>query len=127
MMVSRFSTLQICGNTYSVPSRLIGTQVVVRVHSEVIDVYVGSQKTVIFPRLVGTGKRAISYRHVIWSLLRKPGAFAQYRYRDEFFPGMLFRQAYDQLTEALGDRADKEICMCCIWPPLAAKWRWPPP
>ena len=34
-----------------------------------------------------------------WSLVRKPGAFAQYRYRDDLFPSLVFRQAYDLLGE----------------------------
>jgi len=49
------------------------------------------------PRLLGTGQLAIDYRHVIWSLVRKPGAFAHYRYRDDLFPSLTFRRAYDAL------------------------------
>ena len=36
-MVSRFSTIQVLGNTYAVPSRLIGTSVLVRVHAETLE------------------------------------------------------------------------------------------
>ncbi|HEY8945691.1 MAG TPA: IS21 family transposase, partial [Polyangiaceae bacterium] len=50
----------------------------------------------------------IDYRHVIWSLARKPGAFARYRYREELFPTLTFRFAYDALVEARGERADIE-------------------
>jgi hypothetical protein len=32
---------------------------------------------------------------VIWSLIRKPGAFARYVYREEMFPSLAFREAYD--------------------------------
>ena len=32
--VSRFSTIQVLANTYSVPSRLIGTTLTVRIHSQ---------------------------------------------------------------------------------------------
>ena len=45
---------------------------------------------------------------MIWSLLRKPGAFAAYRYRDELFPSLRFRQAYDRLQTALPAQADRE-------------------
>ena len=41
------------------------------------------------------------YRHVIGSLVRKPGAFARYRYREELFPTLTFRRAYDALVESL--------------------------
>ena len=60
------------------------------------------------PRLRGEGQRRIDYRHIIDSLVRKPGAFAQYRYRDELFPSLLFRQAYDRLTEQWPQRADQQ-------------------
>jgi hypothetical protein len=106
MTVSRFSTIQVLGNTYSVPSRMIGAPVLVRVRAEHLEVYVGGHRTEILPRLQGKGHHAINYRHVIWSLMRKPGAFAQYRYREEFFPQVVFRQAYDHLRTALGDKAD---------------------
>jgi len=40
--VSRFSTIQVLGNTYSVPSRLLGVAVVVRVRAETLSVQVGT-------------------------------------------------------------------------------------
>ena len=40
--VSRFSTIQVLRNTYSVPSRLIGTTLLVRVRSETLEVYRGT-------------------------------------------------------------------------------------
>lgn len=42
----------------------------------------------------------------IWSLMRKPGAFAAYRYRDELFPTTTFRLAYDRLCKDMAGRAD---------------------
>ena len=45
---------------------------------------------------------------MIWSLVQKPGAFARYRYREELFPTLVFRRAYDALTSTHGDRADVE-------------------
>jgi hypothetical protein len=41
-------------------------------------------------------------------LLRKPGAFANYQYRQEMFPSLVFRQAYDALSKKRPERADKE-------------------
>ena len=40
--------------------------------------------------------------------MRKPGAFAAYRYREEFFPSLVFRQAYDRLQAARPQQADRE-------------------
>src|SRR5712692_3184466 len=106
--VSRFSTIQILGNTYSVPSRLIGTTVLVRVRAEILEGYVGTSRAFTLPRLSGKHQHHINYRHIIWSLVRKPGAFAAYRYRDDLFPTTLFRQAYDRLLAERPKRADQE-------------------
>jgi Mu transposase-like protein len=106
--VSRFSTIQVLGNTYSLPSRLIGTRVLVRVRAETLEAYLGTAHLETMPRLLGRGQHRIDYRHIIWSLVRKPGAFAQYRYRDDLFPTLAFRQAYDTLCQALPQRADRE-------------------
>lgn len=106
--VSRFSTIQVLGNTYSVPSRLIGTRLLVRVRAEQLEAYVGTRMAFSFPRLVGRQQKRIDYRHVIWSLVKKPGAFAAYRYREELFPTTTFRKTYDRLQSLLPRRADRE-------------------
>jgi hypothetical protein len=49
------------------------------------------------PRLRGEGKHRINYRHIIDWLVRKPGAFEHYRYREDLFPSVRFRWAYDYL------------------------------
>jgi Mu transposase-like protein len=108
VMVSRFSTIQVLSNTYSVPSRLIGTVVLVRVRAERLEGYVGTSQVFVLPRLVGKHQHRICYQHLIWSLVRKPGAFAAYRYRDDLYPTTTFRQAYDRLQGERGLRADHE-------------------
>jgi transcriptional regulator with XRE-family HTH domain len=105
--VSRFSTIQVLLNTYSVPSRLIGTTLLIRVHSETLEVYRATARLLTMPRLLGRGQHRIDYRHVIWSLVRKPGAFAHYRYRDDLFPSLVFRRAYDALNTQTTERADR--------------------
>ncbi len=106
--VSRFATIRVLRNVYSVPARLVGQTLLARVRAESIDLYVGMTRLFQLPRLRGEGQRRIDYRHIIDSLVRKPGAFAQYRYRDELFPSLLFRQAYDRLTEQVPQRADQQ-------------------
>lgn len=106
--VSRFSTIRVMNNTYSVPSRLIGSVVTVRVRAEQLELYLGTQRLLSLPRLPGGGKHRIDYRHLSWSLVRKPGAFAGYRYREELFPSLWFRQSYDRLGERVPERADTE-------------------
>jgi transcriptional regulator with XRE-family HTH domain len=108
VVVNRYSTIQVLGNTYSVPSRLIGSTLLVRVRAAELELYHGPVHVLTLPRLLGNRKHRIDYRHVSWSLVRKPGAFAHYRYRDDLFPTLVFRQAYDLLTERQPTRADRE-------------------
>ena len=90
------------------PSALIGTTLLVRVRSETLEVYHATAHLLSMPRLVGTGKHRIDYRHVIWSLVRKPGAFAHYRFRDDLFPSLTFRRAYDALCAQVPETADRQ-------------------
>ena len=98
--VRNSSTIQVRRNCYSVPSRLIGEEVDVTIHAEWIDVSHHGNPVQRMPRLTGIGGSAINYRHVIDSLLRKPGAFENYKYREDMFPTSHFRIAYDMLCEA---------------------------
>lgn len=106
--VSRFSTIRVLRNAYSVPSRLIGTELTVRVRAEVLELYVGASHVLTLPRLKGRHQHRIDYRHVIWSLVRKPGAFAAYRYREELFPTTIFRRAYDALVASRPELGELE-------------------
>lgn len=106
--VSRFSTIHVLRNTYSVPARLSGARLLVRVRAETLELYRGTTRLLTLPRLAGQGQHRIDYRHVIWSLVRKPGAFAHDRYHDDLFPTVTFRRAYDALGAGRPDRADRE-------------------
>ena len=108
VVVSQFSTITVATNRYSVPSRLIGTTILLRIRSEHLEGYVGTTRVFEIPRLVGKHQHRIDYHHVIHALVRKPGAFAAYRYRDELFPTTTFRQAYDRLVTGGVERADRE-------------------
>lgn len=112
--VSKFSTIRVKKQTYSVPARLRGERVRVRIHAETLDVYYGQKKTAILPRIRGKKGHRIDYRHIIDALVRKPGAFRNYRYRDELFPTAYFRMAYDRLLTASPGRADKEYLLI-LW------------
>jgi hypothetical protein len=95
--VGQGSTIRVNHNTYSVDSRLIGEKVQVRLYVEHLEVWYGQRRLETIPRLRGEGKHHIQYRHVIDWLVRKPGAFANYRYRDDLFPSSRFRMAWDAL------------------------------
>lgn len=106
--VRQWSTIHFARRVYSVPSRLIGCEVEVWLHPDTVDVHYRGKLTASMPRLRGDQPHRIDYRHVIWSLVRKPGAFARYRFREELFPSLVFRRAYDALAQARGERADVE-------------------
>ncbi len=106
--VSRGSTIRVYNNTYSVDSRLIGEKVEVRVYAEHIELWYGQKRIEIIPRLRGDGKHRIQYRHIIDWLVRKPGAFDNYRYREDLFPTHRFRMAWDWLKRHCSGRASKE-------------------
>ena len=103
-----WSTIRVNGRTYSVPSRLIGRRVRVRQHPDHLEVFYKDTLVEEMPRLRKADAVRIDYHHIIWSLVRKPGAFARYRYREELFPTLVFRQAYDALRRTHGESADVE-------------------
>lgn len=95
--VSEWSTVRVKHCAYSVPSRLIGEWVKVRIFEDRIEVRYGGKEQLSCERLRGRNLHRIDYRHVIWSLVRKPGGFARYVYREELFPSVIFRRAYDAI------------------------------
>lgn len=108
VQVRKWSTILVGAHIYSVPSRLIGHEVEARLYADVVEVRYANKTVQTMPRLRGESAHHLDYRHVIWSLMRKPGAFAAYRYREDLFPSLVFRRAYDALRALRGDRADVE-------------------
>ena len=105
--VNRTGIIRIQHNGYSVPSGLVGKRVIARVSEWEIEIWYANQCVDIFPRLTGARKYRINYRHVIDSLLCKPGGFRQYRHREDLFPTRVFRQAWEALgTHFSPRRAD---------------------
>lgn len=97
--VSRGSLIRVLQRSYSVPTSLIGKEVMVYIQEWYIDVYYAGSWVERLPRLIGAQHHHINYRHVIESLLRKPGGFRAYRFRDDLFPRLIFRQAWEQLNQ----------------------------
>lgn len=93
------SLISVDRNTYSVNSRLIGEEVEARLGLETVEVWYAGRRMEELPRLRGRGKHRVDYRHIIDWLVRKPGAFENYRYREELFPSSRFRMVWDALRE----------------------------
>ena len=100
LTVTKSSTIRINQVTYSVPSRLIGYGLRVYIYQGEIKLYYGTQLICKMPKIDKSEANAvINYRHIIASLVRKPGAFANYHYRESLFPTLHFRNAYDKLIK----------------------------
>jgi hypothetical protein len=93
------STIRVKHNVYSVESRLIGETIQVHLFAAHLELYYAQHRVDTLPRLRGEKRHLINYRHMIDQLERKPGAFENYRYREEMFPGSYFRLAYDELKD----------------------------
>ncbi len=107
--VNSGSLIQVSRNTYSVHSRLIGERVEARLYVDYIEIWYAQKCVDRFTRLRGRDKYLINYRHIIDWLVRKPGAFENYRYQECLFPTTHFRMAYDALRSQHEERrATKE-------------------
>jgi transposase len=102
--VGSASTIRVKKVGYSVPSRLIGQELKAEVYERELRLYSGRELLLSLPRHCGDRGVVLDYRHVIDHLLRKPGAFERYRYREQLFPGQMFRAAYDHLVAQQGQR-----------------------
>jgi hypothetical protein len=102
------SLIHVDRNAYSINSRLIGQKVEVRLYVEHLEVWYGQKKVEHLQRLRGRQQHRVNYRHVIDWLVRKPGAFANYRYQADLFPSSLFRVAYDRLRSQHAGSADRQ-------------------
>ena len=103
------STITIKRRVYSLPSRLIGRKVIVHQYEDRIKVIHNNVLQLVAPWLGRDSGSIIDYRHIIGSLVRKPGAFRNYRFREELFPSATFRWAWECLSYNLSNRtAERE-------------------
>lgn len=105
--VGRASTVRIQGGVYSTPSRLIGCQLKACIYPLFIELYYGTRLVQKMPKLRQGQEHAINYRHIIKQLIRKPGAFEDYQYKECLFPRVIFRQAYDAYRKAFPQGGSK--------------------
>jgi len=93
---------------YTVPSRLIGHRLRVRLHDDRLEVFIGGTHLMALPRgrahPSGRHDQVVDYRHVIHSLRKKPMALLNLVYRDRLFPRAAYRRTFEALLETLPDR-----------------------
>jgi hypothetical protein len=94
---------------YTVPSRLIGHRLRVRLYDDRLDILIGATALLTLrrgrPATAGKHGHVVDYRHVIHALRRKPMALLGLVYRDQLFPRDAYRQTFDRLIEQLSERA----------------------
>jgi transposase len=103
VVVRNDSTIRMNKMVYSVPSRLIGVKLLARIDENHVVLLAGAREVARLPLLRGDRGAVIDFRHLIGHLLRKPGAFAGYRWREELFPSPVYRTVYDHLERVGGD------------------------
>jgi len=93
---------------YTVPSRLVGHRLRVRLHDDRLDVFIGATPLMTLRRgrahKNGQTGHVVDYRHVIGALRRKPMALLNLVYRDQLFPREAYRRTFEVLLEKTGER-----------------------
>ena len=93
---------------YTVPSRLIGHRLGVRLYDDRLELFLSGTHHLTLPRgragARGPHAHVVNYRHVIHSLKRKPMALLNLVYRDALFPREAYRRCFERALERLSER-----------------------
>jgi hypothetical protein len=99
---------------YTVPSRLIGHRLRVKLYDDRLELLIGATALLTLnrgrPGPNGKHGHVVDYRHVIHALRRKPMALLNLVYRDQLFP----REAYRLTFERLRAVSDKLACRTLV-------------
>ena len=94
---------------YTVPSRLIGHRLRVRLHDDRLDLFIGGTPLMTLTRgrssAAGKHGHVVDYRHVIHALRRKPMALLNLVYRDQLFPRDAYRLTFEWLLETTSEKS----------------------
>jgi hypothetical protein len=100
---------------YTVPSRLIGHRLRVRLYDDRLDLFMGGTALMTLPRGRPTAANkhghVVDYHHVIHALRRKPMALLGLVYRNQLFPRDAYRRTFDRLLDTL---AEKPACRLMV-------------
>lgn len=93
---------------YTVPSRLIGHRLRVRLYDDRLELLIGGTPLMTLRRgragPDGKHGHVVDYRHVIRALRKKPMALLNLVYRDQLFPREAYRRSFEWLLERYGER-----------------------
>lgn len=107
--VSKDGVVRLAKVGYSVPARWAGKRLRAHLYEDRIEFFHGRVVVAVVDRHHGDRGTYVNWRHLLEAMQRKPGAFRRYRYREHFFPSILWRKAYDVLQQAHSEgRAERE-------------------
>ena len=119
LKVTRSSTIEVRRVVYSVPSRLIGERVQVRLYHDKLVIYVGQQVAItlarVYPAAGENRVRCINYKHIIRSLAGKPQAFRYSQLREDILPDDNYRQLWQYVDKALESREACKWMVTVLW------------
>ena len=100
---------------YSVPSRLIGHRLRVRLYDDRLECFLGATPLITLrrgrPHSSGKHGHVVDYRHVIHALRRKPMALLNLVYREQLFPRRSYQRAFEAL---LAGDSEKQACRTIV-------------
>lgn len=119
LKVTRSSTIEVRRVVYSVPSRLIGERVQIRLYHDKLVIYAGQQVALtlkrVYPAAGENRTRCINYKHIIRSLAAKPQAFRYSQLREDILPDDNYRQLWQCADEALASREACKWMVTVLW------------
>lgn len=119
LKVTRSSTIEVRRVVYSVPSRLIGERIQVRLYHDKLMVYVGQQLALTLPRIYPSSgdqrARRIDYKHLIHALASKPQAFRYSQLREDILPNDNYRQLWLHVDEAMAPHDACKWMVTVLW------------
>lgn len=108
LKVTRSATIEVKRVVYTVPSRLIGENLQIRLYHNKLEGYAGQAKALSLPRVYpqpGESRaRRIDYRHVIRALAAKPQAFRYSQLRDDLLPSETYKNLWKLVDQQLPKR-----------------------
>ncbi len=108
LKVTRSATIEVKRVVYTVPSRLIGENLQIRLYHDKLEGYVGQSQALslprVYPQLGESRARRIDYRHVIRALAAKPQAFRYSQLRDDLLPSDTYKKLWELIDQQLPKR-----------------------
>jgi hypothetical protein len=111
--VTKFGLISVRKGIYSMPARMIGQRLKVRVYDDRIEAYLGDRRVLQTARVRPSAQerrpKSIDYRHLLPALKRKPAALVRWRLRDAMFPRSEYAMTWDRLIRELPERRAAKV------------------